>query len=197
MSTSILPDDSVVVRMPDRTVHVDTKDLLVKVRATQPGAILGGSMVEAYDFGQIRRLRIVPRPEGGVRLQLELMAGRSLDLGAAPSSDVAMLTGRAVADICRCQLDAGQGVSVLAGPPVVWTEQSTFSPPAPAPTEVGATAKAPEFDRSVFSALFRESEMAAAVDPTLRPPAPTVVGRQEDQKQTLIGIPAVLDRSLS
>ncbi len=206
MSTSILPDDSVVVRMPDRTVHVDPKDLLVKIRATQPGKVLGGSIVEAYDFSQIRRLRIVPRAEGGVRLGLELKAGRTLHLGSAPSSDVAMLTGRAVADICRCKLDAGQGVTVLAGPSVVFTEQATFSQPprssavvplvrsATPPTNPPTTP--PKVDQALFGALFRESQMAAAVDPTLRPAVPQS-RPQEDQKQTLIGIPAVMDGSLS
>lgn len=126
MSTSILPDDSVVVRLPDRTVHVDATEHLVRVRATYARRTLGGSVLAAYDFGQIRRLRVAPRSEGGVSLQLELKSGRVLSLGAAPSAEVAMLTGRAVADVCRCQLEAGHGSTELPTPSARFSEGNTF-----------------------------------------------------------------------
>ncbi len=126
MSTSILPDDSVVVRLPDRTVHVDASEHWVRVRATHARQPLGGAVLAVYDFSQIRRLRIVPRAQGGVGLTLMLRHGEDLPLGVSPSSDVAMLTGRAVADICRCQLDAGHGVSVLAESTVQGSDPDTF-----------------------------------------------------------------------
>lgn len=126
MSTSILPDDSVVVRLPDRTVHVDASEHWVRVRATHARQPLGGAVLAVYDFSQIRRLRIVPRAQGGVGLTLMLRHGEDLPLGVSPSSDVAMLTGRAVADICRCQLDAGHGVSVLAESSSQGSDPDTF-----------------------------------------------------------------------
>ena len=113
MSTAILPDDSVVVRLPDRTIHVDASRRAVQIRASSARHELGGSLVASHPFARVTRIRIVALDADGgeVALTLELASGQSLALGRAPSRDVAMLTARAVADLCRCKLEAGQGIT--------------------------------------------------------------------------------------
>lgn len=139
-----------LVRLPDRTVHLDPRVGFVQIRAPRGDHPLTGSVVAAHAFAEVKRLRMLAR-EGAVDLELELESGARIPLGRAPSSDVAMLTGRAIADLCRCNLDAGQGVSNVLGPSTAFTEAATFDAPPGAgvpPGVVTLSGPAPEPDNA-------------------------------------------------
>lgn len=163
MSTSILPDDSVVIRLPGRTVHVDPRGRWVHVRAADREGSLEGSLVASHDFGQVRRVRLLN--EGSeVGVELELVRGGRLPLGRAPSLDLAMHTGRTVADLCRCQLDAGGGVGTVREASIQFTEASTFE----APGGLGGVVPLSNPDPETEPPTDQESERAT--DEQLRPP---------------------------
>ena len=116
MSTAILPDDSVVVRLPAQTIHIDATGRAIHLRATSTRRELGGAILASYPLGAAERLRLVRGPEG-VQLFLDLRSGDDLDLGISPSTEVAMLTARVIADLTRCKIEVTQGmVAHLPGP---------------------------------------------------------------------------------
>lgn len=105
MSTSILPDDSVVIRLARETIHLNASARAIHVRAAHPRRDLGGSLLASYPLSAAERVRLRPLVDGRVALVLELKGGVKIGLGDAPSQDVAMITARVVADLTRCKVD--------------------------------------------------------------------------------------------
>jgi hypothetical protein len=134
MSTAILPDDSVVVRMPTHTVHVDATARAIHVREPSHQSQLGGIIRASFPLESADRIRLMTARTGKQHLCLDLSSGETLDLGEVPSPEVAMVTARAIADLTRCKIEVTQGmVNRLPGPSARFTEGETygagFTPP--------------------------------------------------------------------
>ncbi len=150
MSTAILPDDSVVVRMPTHTVHVDATGRAIHVREPSPSQQLGGIIRASFPIESADRIRLMTARTGKQHLCLDLSSGETLDLGEVPSPDVAMVTARAIADLTRCKIEVTQGtVSRLPGPSSRFTEGETFSQPNQRPS----LAISPEHAEQMFQVI--------------------------------------------
>ena len=109
LSTAILPDDSVVVRMPTHTVHVDASARAILVREPSTSSPTGGAIRARFPLEAAERIRLVALPSGSQVLCLDLVSGETLDLGQVPSFDLAMVTARAISDLTQCQVEAAEG----------------------------------------------------------------------------------------
>lgn len=194
MSTAILPDDSVVIRLPRETIHLCAKTRSINVRAAHPRKELGGSMLASYPLSAAERVRLTKSPAGRVWILLDLRSGRSLGLGDAPSQDVGMLTARMIADLTRCKVEVGAGeVPLRPDVPleeptrrIPWEDDTiTRDEPDTDPPE-GFT---PE-DAPVFMDLLRESEFLAAQSPLV--PEPRSVQRRGSSGKRLRAVLQVL-----
>lgn len=108
MSTTILPDGSVVVRLALQTVHVDVRTRAIHLRAPSRDE-LSGSILESFPQSAVSRIRLIRDNGRGHLLFMELRSGRVLSLGQAPSQDMAMVTARVVADLTRCRVEVSDG----------------------------------------------------------------------------------------
>lgn len=191
----MLPDDSMVVRLPDRIIHIDAVRRAVHVRASGARYDLGGSLVASHPFARVSRVRIVVLAPDEVRLSLELSTGQAVGLGHAASRDLAMLTARAVADLCRCNLDAGQGTTDV---PPSRPDLEAITGPIPVPEPrwagslvgvvplVGPKPQTPPAQKDALHRITRElsrppraaltSEAIAAPPPDEGPTAPAATG---------------------
>jgi hypothetical protein len=125
MSTSILPDGSLVVRLPQHTIQIDVRTRAIHIRAPSHRDELGGSILESYPQTAIDRVRLV-REETAHHILLALKSKRAISLGTAPSHDAAMMTARVVADLTRCKVEVAQGVVGLPGPSAAFSAKVTF-----------------------------------------------------------------------
>jgi hypothetical protein len=116
MSTAILPDGSVVVRLPAQTVHVDVRTKAIHLRAVSARDELGGSILDSFPQAAVDRVRLIRATDSHYLLFLDLRSGRSLSLGEATSHDTAMMTARVVANVTRCKIEVSQGTHALPGP---------------------------------------------------------------------------------
>jgi hypothetical protein len=125
MSTAILSDGSVIVRLAWQTVHLDVRTRAIHLRAPTDEGL--GDILESFPQVAIDRVRILRGPEEKHFLMLELGSGRSLSLGHAVSHDGAMSTARVVADLTRCKVEVSEGtVSTLPGPSAAFSRSDTF-----------------------------------------------------------------------
>lgn len=129
MSTAILPDDSVVVRMPTHTVHVDASSRAIHVREPSTTSQLGGIIRASFPLSSADRIRLMTARTGKQHLCLDLSSGETLDLGEVPSADVAMVTARAIADLTRCKIEVAGSAAGVAGPSARFTEGETYAAP--------------------------------------------------------------------
>lgn len=117
MSTSIMPDGSIVVRLAWQTVHVDVRTRAIHLRAPSKSSELGGDILESFPQVAVDRVRILRGTEDSHHLMIELRSGRSLSLGHATTHEAAMMTARVVADLTRCKVEVSEGtVFNLPGP---------------------------------------------------------------------------------
>lgn len=141
MSTTILPDGSIVVRLASHTVHLDVRTRAIHLRATTSRDELGGSILESFPQTAIDRVRLVRAPDGVHHLLLELRSGRELSLGRHGAYEMAMTTARAVSDLTRCRLEISQGSSALPLASDAFSAAVTYSDdlrlvlPTPGPTD--------------------------------------------------------------
>jgi hypothetical protein len=146
MSTAILPDDSVIVRMPTHTVHVDASARAIHVREPSHSSELGGVIRATFPLEAADRIRLMRARTGKQHLCLDLASGETLDLGEVPSTEVAMVTARAIAELTRCKIEVAGTTAALPGPSPKFTEGETYAhgfvpwrgeplpvPPRPAP----------------------------------------------------------------
>lgn len=141
VSMTVLPDDSVVIGHGAQVIHFCTKSRGIHVRAASSRSLTGGSLLSTHPLNAAARVRLSAVP-GGTHLLLELKTGARLELGHAPSSEIAMVTARLIAELTRCSIEVGEGESepqrakVLELPP---TERA-IAPPnfeeAPTPIDV-------------------------------------------------------------
>jgi hypothetical protein len=152
MSTAILPDDSVVVRMPTHTVHVDATARAIHVREPSHTNQLGGIIRASFPLESADRIRLMTARTGKQHLCLDLSSGETLDLGEVPSPEVAMVTARAIADLTRCKIEVTQGtVARLPGPSLRFTEGETYA--AGASEQRASLAISPEHAEQMFQVI--------------------------------------------
>jgi hypothetical protein len=154
MSTAILPDDSVVVRMPTHTVHVDATARAIHVREPSHQSQLGGIIRASFPLESADRIRLMTARTGKQHLCLDLSSGETLDLGEVPSPEVAMVTARAIADLTRCKIEVTQGtVSRLPGPSQRFTEGETYAAGGLTPPPKASLAISPEHAEQMFQVI--------------------------------------------
>lgn len=107
---TVLPDDSVVIGHGAQVIHFCTKSRGIHVRAASSRSLTGGSLLSTHPLNAAARVRLSAVP-GGTRLLLELKTGTRLELGQAPSPEIAMVTARLIADLTRCSIEVGEGES--------------------------------------------------------------------------------------
>lgn len=190
MSMTVLPDDSVVIGHGAQVIHFCTKSRGIHVRAASSRSLTGGSLLSTHPLNAAARVRLSAVP-GGTHLLLELKTGARLELGHAPSSEVAMVTARLIADLTRCSIEVGEGESepqrakALEQPP---TERAIAPPnfeeaptpidvpkltalPRPAPPEHSVSGARPRAEsvarpaEPVFLQLLLESSLESAESP--------------------------------
>lgn len=192
MSTAILPDDSVVIRLARETIHLCAKTRTIYVRAAHPSKEMGGSMLASYPLSAAERVRLEKSADDRVWIVLDLRSGKTIGLGDAPSQDVGMLTARMIADLTRCKLEVASGeVPLIPDIPVpraideetrrIYWDDDTVPPLLGEPLHDGTTSPPSGFDPNdapVFMDLLRESEFLAAASPLERPATPTAHERR-------------------
>lgn len=178
MSTAILPDDSVVVRMPTHTVHVDASSRAIHVREPSKTSQLGGIIRASFPLEAADRIRLMTARTGKQHLCLDLSSGETLDLGEVPSADVAMVTARAIADLTRCKIEVA-GTSGLAAPSARFTEGETYASPQgfvpwrgeelPVPDEGSSLAISPDHADRMYQVI---EALMESQDELKAPPVP-------------------------
>lgn len=108
MSMTVLPDDSVVISHGAQVIHFCTKSRGIHVRAASSRNLTGGSLLSTHPLNSAHRVRLTAIP-GGTQLLLELKTGTRLELGKAPSHEVAMVTARLIAELTRCSIEVREG----------------------------------------------------------------------------------------
>ncbi len=113
MSTvAILPDGSILVRTSSQVLRFDRPRREIVVRRAMLGQEHGGTVLATYPASAAQRIRLV-RADDGVRLELDLVTDRCLDLGTCPTHDTAMRVAWEVADLTQAE---------------VWVEETEASP---------------------------------------------------------------------
>jgi hypothetical protein len=128
VSAAILPDGSVVVRLPGHTVHVDVRTRAIHLRAGSSRDELSGSIVESFPLTAVDRVRLFRGAGREHELELALRSGRALSLGSAPTHELALMTARIVADVTRCKVEVAGGgeAQSLPGPSEAFSALSTI-----------------------------------------------------------------------
>ncbi|MEM7517918.1 MAG: hypothetical protein AAF368_13465, partial [Planctomycetota bacterium] len=117
MSTSILPDDSLLIRHGPLVIHFDKERQLIHVRSVLDYRESGGSLLYQFSMKEAARVRIEPERDDKVSVVLEMDRGRRFPLGPPTAEDLATLTARVVAEITRCSFEIKQGMQdALPGP---------------------------------------------------------------------------------
>jgi hypothetical protein len=165
MSTAILSDGSVVVRLAWQTIHLDVRTRAIHLRAPADDG-LGGDIRESFPQAAIDRVKIVRGPEQHHHLMIELKSGRSLSLGHATTHDHAMMTARVVADLTRCKVEVSEGTHALPGASVAFSRGATLS--SYALPVIGEDDD--PFDEPTHRMMWEADTNEAA---TLRPPPPS------------------------
>lgn len=129
MSTAILPDGSVVVRLPSHTVHVDLRSRAIHLRASTSRDELGGSILESFPLTALARVRVVREREDLHHIELELRSKRRISLGTASAHEWAMTTARSVADATRTRLEISEGTVPLPSASEAFSAAQTFDGP--------------------------------------------------------------------
>lgn len=104
MSTvAILPDGSILVRTSTQVLRFDRPRREIVVRRAMLGQEHGGTVLATYPAAAAQRIRLV-RADDGVRLELDLVTDRCLDLGTCPTHDTAMRVAWEVADLTQAEV---------------------------------------------------------------------------------------------
>jgi hypothetical protein len=203
MSAAILPDGSVVVRLPTQTVHVDVRTRAIHLRAASRDE-LAGSILESFPLAAVDRVRLIRSETQAHELHLILRSGREISLGTAPAHEVALMTARIVADVTRCKIEiAGNGPQPLpgAGHRTLSAEQVRLRAADGDPNPSAASPwdePSPMIDELPTSRIFQkivpEGPLPVIVDPeadTWKPPVPRFPSDPPDYARAVAALAAL------
>lgn len=102
MSAVILPNGSLVFRLPQWTVHVDEDARQIHLRDGSTRDELGGVVFATAPVDTVRRVFLLPDNTTHAHLALEFITGETLDLGRIPMGVMGKRIAYALARIARC-----------------------------------------------------------------------------------------------
>jgi len=102
MSAVILPNGSLVFRLPQWTVHVDGADRQIHLRDASSRDELGGAVFASAPVDTVRRVFLLAETTQYAHLSLEFVTGEGLDLGLVPMGEMGKRIAYAVARVARC-----------------------------------------------------------------------------------------------
>ncbi len=104
MSLSILPDESIVVRLSTHTVHIDARGQGIHLREPSESAEEGGKVMASFPLEAADRVRMGQTRDGTLHLYLDLHTGDTLHLGEVPSSEAAMMASQVISEVTQCKV---------------------------------------------------------------------------------------------
>jgi hypothetical protein len=104
MSAVILPDGSLVFRVPEWTIHIDVSANQVHLRDPKSRDELGGAIMASAPISSIAVVQLLPENDEHAHLFLEFETGEGLDLGRIPRSEMGRRIAYSVARIARCRV---------------------------------------------------------------------------------------------
>lgn len=102
MSAVILPNGSLVFRLPQWTVHIDGTTRQIHLRDGASRDELGGAVFATAPVDTVRRVFLLADTPSQAHLSLEFVTGEGLDLGRVPVGDMGKRIAYAVARVARC-----------------------------------------------------------------------------------------------
>lgn len=129
MSAVILPNGSLVFRLPQWTVHIDGAARQIHLRDGASRDELGGAIFATAPVDTVRRVFLLADTPEQAHLSLEFITGEGLDLGRVPVGDMGKRIAYAVARVARCgistSLDPTRPTLRPSDPPRPYYEQDT------------------------------------------------------------------------
>lgn len=129
MSAVILPNGSLVFRLPQWTVHIDGAARQIHLRDGASRDELGGAIFATAPVDTVRRVFLLADTPEQAHLSLEFITGEGLDLGRVPVGDMGRRIASAVARVARCgittSLDPTKPGIRPSDPPRPYYEQDT------------------------------------------------------------------------
>jgi len=129
MSAVILPNGSLVFRLPQWTVHIDGAARQIHLRDGASRDELGGAIFASAPVDTVRRVFLLADTPEQAHLSLEFITGEGLDLGRVPVGDMGKRIAYAVARVARCgistSLDPTRPTIRPSDPPRPYYEQDT------------------------------------------------------------------------
>lgn len=104
MSAVILPDGSLVFRVPEWTIHIDVSSNQVHLRDPKSRDELGGAIMASAPVSSIAVVQLLPESDEHAHLFLEFETGEGLDLGRIPRTEMGRRIAYSVARIARCRV---------------------------------------------------------------------------------------------
>ena len=103
MSAVILPDGSLVFRVPEWTIHIDVGTNAVHLRDPKSRNELGGNILATAPIESISVVQLLPESDEHAHLYLEFETGEGLDLGLVPKTEMGRRIAYSVARVARCR----------------------------------------------------------------------------------------------
>jgi hypothetical protein len=129
MSAVILPNGSLVFRLPQWTVHIDGKSRQIHLRDGTSRDELGGAVFATAPVDTVRRVFLLADTPEQAHLSIEFVTGEGLDLGRVPVGEMGKRIAYAVARVARCgittSLDPTKPTIRPSDPPRPYYEQDT------------------------------------------------------------------------
>lgn len=129
MSAVILPNGSLVFRLPQWTVHIDGAARQIHLRDGASRDELGGAIFATAPVDTVRRVFLLADTPEQAHLSIEFVTGEGLDLGRVPVGDMGKRIAYAVARVARCgistSLDPTKPSVRPSDPPRPYYEQDT------------------------------------------------------------------------
>ncbi|MFO0722404.1 MAG: hypothetical protein U1E65_01395 [Myxococcota bacterium] len=104
MSAVILPDGSLVFRVPEWTIHIDVGTNAVHLRDPKSRNELGGNILATAPIESISVVQLLPESDEHAHLYLEFETGEGLDLGLVPKTEMGRRIAYSVARVARCRV---------------------------------------------------------------------------------------------
>ena len=103
----ILPDGSVIFRLPQWTVHVDAPRGQIHLREPRAAAEEGGRVLASASVAAARRVELRPASDTEGLLFVAFDTGEGLELGRVPLGEMGRRIAYAVARAARCPVATG------------------------------------------------------------------------------------------
>jgi hypothetical protein len=104
LSAVILPNGSLIFRLPDQTIHLDVEAREIQVRDGLARGELEGQLLLRFPLSAASMVRLLPESAEHAHLYLEFDTGEVLDLGRLPVGIMGRQIASTLAKSARCRM---------------------------------------------------------------------------------------------